>query len=106
MNENMQHNEMIIECKRVKFFSRYDEDAFFEWLTKIKSITNVKGKRDSILLTVNDLSDDDLYNLVGLFRRYKVKMDNLEHGLNESQKEAFYDCQKGHHINMYPANQE
>ena len=100
----MNNNEMIIECKRVKFFSRYDEDAFFECLTKIKSITNVKGKRDSIFLTVNDLSDDDVYNLVGLFRRYKVKMDTLEQFLNESQKDMFHECQKGHHINMYPAN--
>lgn len=100
----MNVNKKIIECKRVKFYASYDEDAFFEWLAKIKSVTNVKGKSDSIFLTVNDLSDDDLYNLVALFRRYKIKMDNLEGIVSESQQEIFYQSQKEHHVNMYPAN--
>lgn len=102
----MKDKIMIIECKKVKFYASYDEDAFFEWLAKIKSVTNVKGRRDSIFLAVSDLTEDDLYNLVGLLRRYKIKMESLEQGLNEQQKEIFYGFQKGHHINMYPANQE
>ncbi len=97
---HMKNNEMIVECKKVKFYASYDEDAFFEWLGKIKSIMNVKGKRDSIMLTITTLSDDDLYNLVGLFRRYKIKMENLEHVVHESQKEMFYK----YHINMYLAH--
>ena len=54
--------------------------------------------------TIENLTDGDLYNLVGLFRRYKVKMDSLDSMLNESHKELFNRCQKGHHINMYPAS--
>ena len=102
----MQNNEIVIECKKVKFYAPYDEDAFFEWLQKIKSITKVKGKRDSIFLTINNLTDDDLYNLVGLLRRYKIKMEDLEQVLNETQKQIFYKCQKEHHVNMYPTKQE
>lgn len=99
----MEQYEQIIECKRVKFYSPYDEDAFFECLEKIKSITNVKGQRDSILLTINGISDEDLYNLVALFRRYKVKTDALEQIVNEPQKEDIQEYKKGHHINVYPA---
>jgi hypothetical protein len=100
----MQGSGKIIECKRVKFYSTCDEDAFFEWLGKIKSITNIKGQRDSILLTIDQISDEELYQLVALFRRYKVKMSGVEQILNESQKENFEGYQKGHHINVYPAN--
>jgi hypothetical protein len=100
----MQSIGTIIECKRVKFFSTYDEDAFFEWLGKIKSIKNIKGHRDSILLTIDSISNEELYQLVALFRRYKVKMNGVEQILNESQKADFQEYQKGHHINVYPAN--
>ncbi|MGC2310198.1 MAG: hypothetical protein WA432_01085 [Candidatus Babeliaceae bacterium] len=100
----MKNDEIIIACKKVKFYASYDEDAFFEWLKKIKGITDVKGRRDSISIFVNVLSNEDLYNLVGLFRRYKVKMSRLEQVLNKSQQKLFHKYQKGHHINMYPAN--
>lgn len=95
---------MIIECKKVKFYATYDEDAFFEYLKKIKSVTSFKGKKDSIYMTIENLTDDDLCNLVGLFRRYKIKLDNLSNQLNDSHKNIFEQCHKGHHINVYPAN--
>lgn len=38
----------IVECKRVVFYSPYDEDAFFEWLKKIKSVKKICGSRDSL----------------------------------------------------------
>ena len=100
----MQKNEIIVECKRVKFYASYDEDAFFEWLKKIKSITSVRGKGNSIFLTVDSVSNEELYNLIGLFRRYKIKMSGLEQILNESQQELFHEYQKVHHINVYPKN--
>jgi hypothetical protein len=95
---------MIIECKQVKFYASYDEDAFFECLQKIKSVTQVKGKKNTICLTIDTLTDHDLENLIGLFRRYKVKMDTLETMLSESQKKLFNQCQKSYHINRYPAS--
>lgn len=96
---------MIIECKKVKFYAPYDEAAFFECLAKIKSVTQVKGKQDSIYITIQNLTDDDLYNLVGLFRRYKIKMNTFESMLHDEHKDLFERCQKGHHINVYPANE-
>lgn len=95
---------MILECKKVKFYASYDEDAFFEYLAKIKSVVEIKGKKDSIYLTINNLTEEDLYNLIGLLRRYKIKMDSISNMLDESQKALFERCQNGYHINMYPAN--
>lgn len=104
----MANNEIVIVCKRVKFYSKFDEAAFFESLEKIKSIGKVEGKGDSILLTMSDssISDEDLDKLVGLFRRYKISMKQLEGIVNDTNRELFYDYQRGYHINVYPANQK
>ena len=99
----MQNNSIVIECKKVKFYSAYDEDAFFECVEKIKSVIAVKGVRDSILLTCVTLTDDDLSNLVGLFRRYNIETSLIEPLVSQSQKELFDYRQEGHHINVYPA---
>jgi hypothetical protein len=100
-------SEIIIECKRVKFFAPHDEDAFFEWLYKIKSIKEVKGKRDSILLTLHKkrIPHDDLHSLVALFRRYKVPMKNVEVIVTGHNRIWFERFQRSSHFNMYPANQ-
>lgn len=99
---------IVVECKRVKFYSSYDEDAFFEWLQKIKSIMEVKGKKDSLFLTINSkgLPEDDLYNLVALCRRYKIKTIQLNAIINESNSEQFAYYQHAEHINVYPADQD
>src|SRR5436190_4072990 len=37
-------------CKEVKFYALKDEDAFFEWLTKINCITNISAIGDALYL--------------------------------------------------------
>ncbi len=55
-------NDITVECKRVKFYSTFDEDAFFEWIKKIKSIKDVKGKLDKIIFffKADTLKQDEL----------------------------------------------
>ena len=95
----------IIECKRVKFFSPDDESAFFEWVEKIKSV-NVKGQKDSLLLTVDKqrFTDSDLHNLTALFRRYKISIKHLEIIINDENRESFEYYKYGYSINVYPAS--
>lgn len=104
----MVKNEIIVECRRVRFYSPYDEDAFFEWVKKIKSINKVHGKRDKILLSVDTdrVTNEDLYNFVALFRRYKVRMKYLEVIVSETNKEDFHYYQQGYSINVYPVGSE
>lgn len=96
---------MIIECHRVKFYAPYDKDAFFEYIAKIKSIIEVKGKKDSIYLTIDkNVHDDDLYNMIGLLRRYAIEMNQLRVLLDKSQKELFDRCSHGYSVSVYPAS--
>ena len=101
----MQENKINLQCKRVKFYSSYDENAFFEWIKKIKSITTFEGMRDVIVLTVTSkkISDEDLHELFGLFRRYKIRTNQLEIFIDPENQEALSWHRNGSHFNMYPA---
>ena len=100
----MDNKQIILECKRVKFYTRYDEDVFFEWLKKIKCIKNVVGMRDKILLTVDEqLSNSAVMDLIGLFRRYKINMKQLDIFYNSSNQELLDGYKKSFSINVYPA---
>lgn len=100
-------NEIIIECKRIKFFSTHDEYAFFDWIKKSKCIANFKGIKDKILLIFDnkEISKEELHELIALFRRYKINKKQLEVFLNEENKDLFYRYQECFSINVYPAQQ-
>lgn len=104
----MKKNPIILECKRVKFFGPRDKDAFFEWIERIKFITRCVGERDSILLYPRSkrINNEDLRNLYGLFRRYKVDTKQLEVFVNSKNKDLLGWLKKGFSICIYPAKRE
>ena len=88
------NNPITLICKAVTYYSSFDEDLFFEWLKKIKSITKYDGKLDELYFYVASaaISDDDLRELLALFYRYKIKnMEQLKLFLNETNRHWFYE---------------
>ncbi|KLL02404.1 MAG: leucyl-tRNA synthetase [Mycoplasmataceae bacterium RC_NB112A] len=79
-------------CEKVWYYSQQDENAFFEWICKIKCISRMKGIGKKVYLFVNKtkISDEDLRELLGLFRRYHIDMSQLAVFLNESNKTWFF----------------
>ena len=59
----------------MRFYSKKDEDALFEWLYKIKSISKIEGigKELHLSVDIDKLSKDDIKDFVGIFKRYKFK---------------------------------
>lgn len=104
----MDNKQVVLECKRVKFYDPYDEDAFFEWAKKIKCIKNIGGVGDKILLSVDydTMNDEELYALAALFRRYKVNTKQLEDFLNTNHRDLFFRYKDCYSINVYPAQRE
>ncbi|MHB9020196.1 MAG: hypothetical protein ACYC3G_05020 [Minisyncoccota bacterium] len=104
----MNNKNIILECKRVKFFSPHDEDAFFEWSKKITCITNVKGKGDKILLFISrpKIENEELFDLYALFYRYKINKKQLEVFLNDANRELYYKHKNNYSINIYPYNDD
>ncbi len=84
---------MIIICRSVKYYSRKDEDAFFEWIKKIDCIDSVVGvgKELHLGITCKNLHDNDLRDLLALFYRYDLDMQQLQCFLNEENKTWFYN---------------
>jgi hypothetical protein len=68
-----------IEAAHVGYYSAYDEAAFFEWLDKIASVCDFKGRGSSLWITVDydKTTEEDLLELLSLFRRYEVSMGQL-----------------------------
>ena len=89
-------NDIILVCDSVRFYSRKDEDAFFEWIKKIDCIENTSGAGKELYLHVvtDDLHDYDLRELLALLYRYKIDMKQLQIFLNKANKEWFYDNKK------------
>lgn len=90
--------ETILVCKSVRFYARKDEDAFFEWINKIKCIekTSAKGRELYLHIACDDLHEYDLRDLLALFYRYKIDMKRLKMFLNEDNKSWFYENKKAY----------
>ena len=69
-----------IEAENVRYFSKNDENIFFEWIKKIPCITDTKGRLSTLYLTVQmDVLDDyQMRDILALFQRYQIDMRTLK----------------------------
>lgn len=76
---------VILVCTALRFYAPNDEVALFERLRKITCISEIKGvgKELHISIASSKISDDELRDLLGIFKRY-----NFE---NSKQLEVFKD---------------
>ncbi len=103
----MAKQQIILKCKKVKFYSPLDEDLFFEGIKKISNIGDVKGFGDEIHLYVirRQIKNDDFRNLIALFRRYKIGLEQLAVFLTPRNEQIYHGYKKIFHINVYPARE-
>lgn len=85
-----------LHCKRVVFYAKGDEAAFFRWVEKINCISRCEGVSDSIVLHVKTtrISDENLRELLALFHRYKICMIELQQFLSERNQCWFFENEK------------
>ncbi len=90
-------------CKKVLFYSSGDEDIFFEWISKIKSIKKFEGVGDELHLYLRSsrISDKGLRELSALFHRYSIDTKQLQQFINEKNS-LWYQDEPGSHHNVYP----
>lgn len=74
-----QDGQVVLICEPLFFFSKNDEDIFFEWLDKIKSIKESKGygKQLHIIFEDKNIPLEDLWDLMGIFTRYNFDYSEL-----------------------------
>jgi len=95
--ENMSKNIALL-CRSVWYYSRTDEDLFFEWISKIPSIIKFDGVGDELYLyfDTNKISDEDLRELLAIFFRYKINMKQLAVFLNKKNQAWFFENHKAY----------
>jgi len=83
--------DITLICTPLKFYSATDEELFCQWLEAIDCIEEFKGVGDELHLHIlfNPITDADLKELVGLFKRYNFDQTQLEVFMTESNKDLF-----------------
>lgn len=68
-----------LEATGVRFFSKGDEEAFFDWLGKLSFVEKYEGQGRTLFITVksNAIDEDGLRELLSLFRRYGIDLKQL-----------------------------
>jgi hypothetical protein len=79
---------MKLRCHRVRFYSPADEVSFFHFLQQIKAIRRVEGLGEDLFLHVKTpVSIKSLRDLIGLFKRYNIGLNELKSLKNKKNAE-------------------
>jgi len=78
-------------CAPLEFYTQNDEDLLFDWFGKVNCIKNVKGigRGLHIQIVANEVTDDALLDLMGIFDRYKFDAEQLRVFMTDDNKEWF-----------------
>lgn len=83
---------IILICSPLKFHVGNDENILFEWLSRIPSIKAIQGVGRELHLSVSSvIPDEDLLDLMGVFKRYGFDTGQLDILKTESNKHWFED---------------
>ena len=66
---------MRLNCAGIRFGSYLDEKYLFTWAEELPCFDHWDG--DQMVLRAGDLSDADLRDLLALFSRYRIPMQQL-----------------------------
>ena len=71
--------EVELKARATRFFSQLDERAFFDWLKRLRCVSNVEGRGDTLFIRVVESKVDEtaLRDLLALFWRYGISMKQL-----------------------------
>ena len=96
----------ILNCHEVVFYSQLDESMFFEALENIAAVKRIEGRGADLFLSVpSQLSNKSLRELLGLFFRYGVEMQQLAPFLTEKNRAWFHSPQKYWFGQVFPSTQ-
>lgn len=63
----------------VPYYHLSDERAFFEWLDRMPFVSSYHGVVRDLFIDLNRMPTyDDLWEIIGFFRRYRVDLAQLE----------------------------
>lgn len=73
-----------LDCSGISFYSQLDEKHLFEWALEIPGV--VRWEQDTLIVRSTRLSEASLRDLLSLFHRYCIPMQQLQIFTNERNK--------------------
>lgn len=80
-----------LDCSKIRFRSQLDEKHFFDWGKEIAGF--VRWEQHTLVLRSTRVSEQTLRNLLALFWRYEVPMQQL--GQLQSERNATWFAASG-----------
>jgi hypothetical protein len=77
-----------LDCSGIRFGSQLDEKHLFEWASEIPGF--LRWEQDTLVMR-SRLSEASLRDLLALFHRYGIRMDQLAPFLNPKNEHWFAD---------------
>lgn len=89
--QKTQQKPYYLVCENVKYHGEMDEEMFFLWVRSIECIDTYQriGNALYLYLKFKKLTSLDLYDLLYLFKRYKIDMTQLRPFLTEKNQKIF-----------------
>lgn len=84
-------NKPYLVCHGVVYYGLTDEKLFFQWIKEIECIEGTGGSGEDLYLYLKSthLTEDDLYEVINFFKRYKIDIRQLRPYLTDENKELF-----------------
>ncbi len=88
-----------LKCSGVSFYSQKDEDSFFDWGKRIPSF--LRWEQDNLVVKGATLSDHQFREIIALFYRYHVPMEQLRTFETSKNKSWLKDPKMFWHQRLY-----
>jgi ornithine cyclodeaminase/alanine dehydrogenase-like protein (mu-crystallin family) len=66
---------IYLDCSGIRFGSQLDEKHLFEWAREISGV--LRWEQDTLVIRSKRISQEALRDLLSLFSRYKIPMEQL-----------------------------
>jgi hypothetical protein len=90
---------IYLDCSGVRFGSPLDEKHLFEWAIEIRGV--LRWEQDTLLVRSRRISREGLDDLIALFHRYNIPMQQLAQFRNEQNEWWFAAPQTYWHKNVF-----
>ena len=89
-----------LDCSRVRFGSQLDEKHLFVWALEIPGVSS--WDQDTLLVKRRAISEASLRDLLALFYRYNIPMEQLQIFLSVKNESWFSDPIMYWHKKVFP----
>jgi hypothetical protein len=93
---------VYLDCSGIRFWSQLDEKHLFEWAREIPCV--VRWEQDTLVVKSKRISEGSLRNLLALFWRYKIPMEQLSQFKNTANESWFTDPIMYWHASVFGPN--